>query len=755
MELKDYQNIAIKDLYNKGKTLLTEEGSRKIIFQSPTGSGKTVMMSEVIFRLSEDSNLDESLCFIWVAPNNLHIQSKTKIQQYLSDKSLNTLSMFNELQNNLIKENEILFINWPSINKTTKNTIVKENEQEFYLEKIIQNTLNLERKIVLIIDESHDSASTSTSSGLIEIISPQLVYKVSATHKEIGNMDELVNVRVSQVKEEQIIRDQLIINDNFFTNKRLKIVNDLEQKLNEEIISQSLEKLDELELKYKNHNSSNKPLMLIQIPDKLNKAEEEPLFEEVVQMLEKKGISIENDNLSFYMSDKNQGKINLDSHNQPLPNVRVLIFKRAIALGWDCPRAQILTLFREHKEFTFSTQTVGRILRVSEPEIGYYSDPALNNAYIYTNLSNLNTVNEIADNFLVSATSYRKKSYENLNLKSYHRKRNRSITRIDPSFGKHFISSAKKLKISENLKINNNKVFENQISNKVIETIDEEQEIKGNKKIEIKNPEDLQFRFDNLIIEFLKPDFTDMSENRSVKNVASAIYNFFDKEIGISISDEVEEDNHIKIMKIFLDNKNQNLFENVMQKAKESYKTKIEKVEDELIKNDWEVPETINFIGDTKEVPSKKSIMAPYLIKSSSNQWKSEQNFFNYLEKNKNVKWFFKNGESDMTYFSVKYKDLNLNEKLFYVDWLVMFKNNKLAIIDTKQGETKKTSLQKHKGLTKYIKSIKNENVFGGIVTNTSNDYKGTWKLFIGSSQKQLEDESFNSWINLDEKINS
>ena len=455
------------------------------------------------------------------------------------------------------------------------------------------------------------------------------------------------------------------------------------------------------------------------------------------------------------MSDKNQGKINLDSHNQPLPNVRVLIFKRAIALGWDCPRAQILTLFREHKEFTFSTQTVGRILRVSEPEIGYYSDPALNNAYIYTNLSNLNTVNEIADNFLVSATSYRKKSYENLNLKSYHRKRNRSITRIDPSFGKHFISSAKKLKISENLKINNNKVFENQISNKVIETIDEEQEIKGNKKIEIKNPEDLQFRFDNLIIEFLKPDFTDMSENRSVKNVASAIYNFFDKEIGISISDEVEEDNHIKIMKIFLDNKNQNLFENVMQKAKESYKTKIEKVEDELIKNDWEVPETINFIGDTKEVPSKKSIMAPYLIKSSSNQWKSEQNFFNYLEKNKNVKWFFKNGESDMTYFSVKYKDLNLNEKLFYVDWLVMFKNNKLAIIDTKQGETKKTSLQRHKGLTKYIKSIKNENVFGGIVTNTSNDYKGTWKLFIGSSQKQLEDESFNSWINLDEKINS
>ena len=754
MQLKNFQQRAIKDLFSIGKALLNEQGSNTVLFQSPTGSGKTVMMSEVIFKLSEGFTTDETLCFIWVAPNNLHSQSRLKIKDYLFERSLNTFSMFSDLQDNLIKHNEILFINWPSINKTSKNTIVRENEQEYYLEKIIENTRKLNRKIVLIIDESHDSASTTTSTGLINIINPSLIYKVSATHKEVSSDDEIVKVRVSQVKDEEIIRDKLLINDNSFKRDNFNIINDFDQRLNQEIITQSLNKLTELEKKYLNLKSTNKPLMLIQIPDKLNKREEQPLLEEVIQMLKKKDITTDNGLLSLYMSDKNMGKINLDENNQPLADVKVLIFKRAIALGWDCPRAQILTLFREHKEFTFSTQTIGRILRVSEPDKGYYPDPDLNNAYIYTNLSNLNTVNEIADNFLVSATSYRNENYESLNLKSYHRKRNRSITRIDPSFREDFSTSALSLDLKNKLKLQNNKVYEYQISNQSIETIDDEKSIEGNIKVEINNPEDLQFRLDNLIVDLLKPEFTDMSENRSVKNVAASLYNFAENYLGISMNNELSEENHLRVLKIFLDHRNLNEFENVMKYAKESYKRKIEEIDDELIQTEWEVPTSISYIGESNELQTKKSIMKPYLIKPNTTQWESEKNFLEYLEKNENVKWFFKNGERDMTYFSVKYKDINSLEKLFYVDWIIMLNNNKLAIVDTKQGDTKKSSLYRHKGLIKYINSTKRDDIFGGIVSNTLDNYQGIWKLFVGESQQELEDNNFKSWINLDDKFN-
>lgn len=41
-----------------------------------------------------------------------------------------------------------------------------------------------------------------------------------------------------------------------------------------------------------------------------------------------------------------------------------LLFKTAAGTGWDCPRAQVLVMFRDIKSEIFSTQTIGRILRV-------------------------------------------------------------------------------------------------------------------------------------------------------------------------------------------------------------------------------------------------------------------------------------------------------------------------------------------------------------------------------------------------------
>ena len=45
---------------------------------------------------------------------------------------------------------------------------------------------------------------------------------------------------------------------------------------------------------------------------------------------------------------------NLANIEKPDDSTEVLIFKQAIALGWDCPRASILVLFRDWKSFKFS-----------------------------------------------------------------------------------------------------------------------------------------------------------------------------------------------------------------------------------------------------------------------------------------------------------------------------------------------------------------------------------------------------------------
>ena len=60
-----------------------------------------------------------------------------------------------------------------------------------------------------------------------------------------------------------------------------------------------------------------------------------------------------------------------------------MIFKVAAATGWDCPRADILVMYRDIKSPSFHTQMLGRIKRM--PEGRHYKLAELNNAYVYTN----------------------------------------------------------------------------------------------------------------------------------------------------------------------------------------------------------------------------------------------------------------------------------------------------------------------------------------------------------------------------------
>ena len=90
-------------------------------------------------------------------------------------------SYFEDLEDRKIGENEILFINWHSINKKDINIFVRENEQDNNLNSIIKNTKEDGRTIILIIDESHHTASSEKSKELIEVISPKITLEVSAT----------------------------------------------------------------------------------------------------------------------------------------------------------------------------------------------------------------------------------------------------------------------------------------------------------------------------------------------------------------------------------------------------------------------------------------------------------------------------------------------------------------------------------------------------------------------------------------------
>ena len=115
MQLKTYQETAIGDLLSKAKRLMDYSGEKKLVFKSPTGSGKTIMMAEFLKQLVDDRDVRQSLSFIWTAPRQLHIQSRDKLERYFEDSRALKCSFFEDLDDRRIGENEILFFNWESM----------------------------------------------------------------------------------------------------------------------------------------------------------------------------------------------------------------------------------------------------------------------------------------------------------------------------------------------------------------------------------------------------------------------------------------------------------------------------------------------------------------------------------------------------------------------------------------------------------------------------------------------------------------
>jgi type III restriction enzyme len=113
--------------------------------------------------------------------------------------------------------------------------------------------------------------------------------------------------------------------------------------------------LNALDEAYAEAGSKYHALLGVQIPNSvLGKA----CRERVVEFFKEKGVTVENGGLVEYFNERKTEDIaNLNKVDSP---ARVLIYKQAITMGWDCPRAQVLVGFRHIKSRSFTTQNLGR-----------------------------------------------------------------------------------------------------------------------------------------------------------------------------------------------------------------------------------------------------------------------------------------------------------------------------------------------------------------------------------------------------------
>ncbi len=741
MQLKIYQENVIDDLLSKAKRLLLRSGEKKLVFKAPTGSGKTIMMAEFLKHLVDDPEIRTELSFIWTAPRQLHIQSRAKLETYFEESRALKCSFFEDLDDRKIGENEILFFNWESINKKD-NIYIRDNEQDFNLSKVLEKTKGEGRGIVLVIDEAHHHATSEISQGLIQMIGPKLTIEVSAT-PVIANPDEMINVDLEDVKIEGMIKKAVILNEKFVNLlKKGKIESNLSGGSEELVIKAALQKREELLKAFQKEKTNINPLALIQLPDRIGQLED-TMKDRVIRILKDKyKVSTENGKLAIWLSGEHVNKEEVENSDS---EVEILIFKQAIALGWDCPRAQILVLFREWHSPIFSIQTIGRIMRMPEPIKGHYNNEVLNYGYVYTNLEGIEIKEDIARDYITVYTSKRRDDYKPINLLSCYPKRQREKTRLSPFFIELFLKEAKDYELKKKIDTKAKKLDIKVFNDWKAENIDvlAGETIAGDKEIRVSDF-DLQRLFDFFIRNSLREGGVSIyPEDRSVGRIKEGIYKFFEREFKMKRGEQEGE-----VIQIVLSEKNIRNFVYVIDKSKVEYQKEVVKREPEIVPvENWNVPESLTFGEDYTEEDRKSSIMQPFC---SDSRWSTEKAFIKFLNNSENIEWWFKNGDRDRTFFAVPYEESGF-KKPFYVDFIVKLKNGKIGLFDVKSGITLKVAGPKIDGLYNYIleQNKKGKNLFGGIVTNNDpRNYRGRW-IYFDKISEDFKDNFFDNWTDM------
>lgn len=749
--LKPFQETAVSNLKNEFLSLWKlPKQNIPLVFKSPTGSGKTIMLAQFLRDIVSDPRFEgNDVAFVWFAfSEDSYEQSKKKLFEYYGGASELDLIDLNDLARGKLNKNNVFFINWQKIKGKTKDSrkLRRENEQGLTFDNLINETHEDGRKIVVIIDEEHIGSDTELALEVVDgLIKPKITIRVSATPKYISTRADTagyVEVKRSEVVEAGLIKEKIIFQtEEDFERKGLK---KLDQ--DELLLELAYNRRQEIVKLYKDIKVEVNPLVLIQLPndDQATKETGGTTKQAIVlDYLKRKGVK--ESEIAVWLS---QDKVNLEDVEKNTSPISFLLFKQAAATGWDCPRAGVLVMFREIKNPTFAIQTVGRILRM--PFGTHFAHPELNLGYLYTNYKRNEVLAEYAksktENRPAINASFRKKNIKPIKLESVFMTR-ADYNDLGDSFQETFKKVADKKLDLKNLdlkpKVTNGLIVGVEIDdydNFTKELFDE-----GGSHDQEMSRHDLE-RLYNLLCFKIIAKQTD--ENK--KFAPERSWGKLKTALNIWLMEKLKA-SRVDAYKIIVNDLVSPAgalapivgdallaYRPVREQEVNKKSARAKRVEQ------IEIPREALFFTDQYEsLPVKKSAMEPFWIEKGMFGGVNEKAFVEFLEasKNKSISWWYKNGDAGSEYFSISYYNPDENkEKLFYPDWIIQTKNA-VYILDTKAGITAESNDTRYKAEALQVWLKGKRGFEGGIVVQ---DGPNGWK--INRNAKYSFDSSMKGW---------
>jgi superfamily II DNA or RNA helicase len=372
---KGFQQTAIESgvgIFSECKRLLDAAGADAagravavghhgiLLIEAPTGAGKTLVAGH----LAEKFSSVERVVWFWFAPfKGVVGQTAAALRAELPGLRLRELSEDRNAADS--REGDVWVTTWQTVATKVKDrrNVHKPGEQNLTVEELIEGLRLQGLRVGVVIDEAHHGfftrggEETQAMKFYRQMLQPEYTVLVTATpdDTDIARFQKdlkLANLnRVSISRREPV--DEGLIKEGikcvaYLAPESQRALVDFEGTALRDGAAMHRKVRDEI----KKLGVSLTPLMLVQVDSTagVQRAKERLMREGFTEA-----------QIAVHTADEPDSGLLAIANDE---SREVLVFKMAVALGFDAPRAGILVSMRAARDEDFGVQLVGRILRV-------------------------------------------------------------------------------------------------------------------------------------------------------------------------------------------------------------------------------------------------------------------------------------------------------------------------------------------------------------------------------------------------------
>jgi len=370
--LRRFQTLAVDsgvDLFLAARDLLDASGSNAagraaainhngyLLIEAPTGSGKTLMAGTMVEKFSHE----ECVVWFWFAPfKGVVGQTAAFLREQFHGLRLRELA--DDRATDMSRQGDVFVTTWQTVATRVKDkrNVRKEGETNPSIDTLIEQLRTQGFRIGVVVDEAHHGfgETTQASKFFKDVLKPEYTVLITATPDDSDikafesamGIAELHRIRVSRedAMESGLIKKGVKCAAYFVEPEKKALVDLQGTALRDGVAAHN-----QLKQTLAGMKVPLVPLLLVQADS------EDKSVEKLKARLLRMGFKEEQ--IATHTAEEPDANLLALANEE---RVEVLIFKMAVALGFDAPRAFTLVSMRASRDPEFGVQLVGRILRV-------------------------------------------------------------------------------------------------------------------------------------------------------------------------------------------------------------------------------------------------------------------------------------------------------------------------------------------------------------------------------------------------------